>query len=151
MGYEIEFRLIDIKDINNVQRVEKVEDLSFGETVKVECKHDIADEYCKAAIQRAIDKTNIECESKYIGCTNRIGHFEFELTKDDVKYIVIFQQDTYEWNIQLVVKIGYKTPMDKEKLQNEYDAFLEKLKLCIKNSMVGDWYKCVWITDTQSL
>lgn len=28
---------------------------------------------------------------------------------------------------------------------------MEKLKLCIKNSVVGDWYKCVWISDTQSL
>lgn len=148
MGYEIEFKLIEIKDINKIQRVEEVEDSSFGET---ECKHDIADEYCKAVIQCAIGSTNIECESKYIGCTDRIGHYEFEITKDDVKYAVILQQDTYEWNIQLTVQIGYKTPADKEKLQNEYDAFLEKLKLCIKNSVVGDWYKCVWITDTQSL
>lgn len=151
MGYEIEFKLIEIKDINKIQRVEEVEDSSFGETVKVECKHDIADEYCKAVIQCAIGAANIECESRYIGCTDRIGHYEFEITKDDVKYAVILQQDTYEWNIQLTVQIGYKTPADKEKLQNEYDTFLEKLKLCIKNSMVGDWYKCVWITDTQSL
>lgn len=43
MGYEIEFKLIEIKDINKIQRVEEVEDSSFGETVKVECKHDIAD------------------------------------------------------------------------------------------------------------
>lgn len=151
MGYEIEFKLIDIKDINKIQRVEEVQDSSFGEKVKVECKHDIADEYCKAVIQCAISATNIGCESRYIGCTDRIGHYEFEITKDDVKYAVILQQDTYEWSIQLTVQIGYKTPTDKEKLQNEYDTFLEKLKLCIKNSVVGDWYKCVWISDTQSL
>lgn len=41
MGYEIEFKLIEINDINKIQRVEEVEDSSFGETVKVECKHDI--------------------------------------------------------------------------------------------------------------
>ena len=151
MGYEIEFKLIDIKDINKIQRVEEVQDSSFGEKVKVECKHDIADEYCKSVIQCAISATNIGCESRYIGCTDRIGHYEFEITKDDVKYAVILQQDTYEWSIQLTVQIGYKTPTDKEKLQNEYDTFLEKLKLCIKNSVVGDWYKCVWISDTQSL
>ena len=38
--------------------------------------------------------------------TDRIGHYEFEITKDDVKYAVILQQDTYEWNIQLTVQIG---------------------------------------------
>ena len=52
MGYEIEFKLIEIKDINKIQRVEEVEDSSFGETVKVECKHDIADEYCNKAMER---------------------------------------------------------------------------------------------------
>lgn len=127
MGYEIEFKLIDIKDINKVQRVEEVEDSTFGEAVKVERKHDTADEYCKAVIQCAIEAANIECESRFIGCTDRIGHYEFEITKDDVKYTVILQQDTYEWNLQLTVQIGYKNPEDKEKLQNEYDTFLEKL------------------------
>ncbi len=151
MGYEIEFKLINIKDINKIQRVKEVEDSSFGETVRVECKQDITDEYSKTVMQCAIDATNIECESRYIGCTDRIGHYEFEITKDGINYSVILQQDTYEWNIQLTVQIGYKTLADKEKFQNEYDTFLEKLKLCIKNSVVGDWYKCVWITDTQSL
>lgn len=152
MGYEIEFKLIDIKDINKIQRNEEIEDSIWGcEEVKVKCKRDIADEYCKAVIQCSIGAANIECESRYVGCTDRIGHYEFEIIKDDVKYVVIFQQDTYEWNLQLTVKIGYKTPADKEKLQNEYDTFLEKLKLCIKNSVVSDWYKCVWISDNQSL
>ena len=97
MGYEIEFKLIDIKDINKIQRVEEVQDSSFGEKVKVECKHDIADEYCKSVIQCAISATIIGCESRYIGCTDRIGHYEFEITKDDVKYAVILQQDTYDY------------------------------------------------------
>lgn len=123
MEYEIEFKLIDIKDINKIQRVEEVEDSTFGEAIKVECKHDIADEYCRTAIQCAIEATNIECEFRYIGCTDRIGHYEFEITKDDVKYVVILQQDTYEWNLQLTIQIGYKTPADKEKLKNEYDTF----------------------------
>lgn len=151
MKYEIEFKIIDIKDINKIQHVEEVEDSTWGEMVKVECKDDVADEYCKGVIQCAIEAANIECESRYIGCTDRIGHYEFEITKDDVQYAVILQQDTYEWNLQLTVQIGYKTPADKEKLQNVYDTFLEKLKLCIKNCVVGDWYKCVWISDTQSL
>ena len=152
MKYEIEFKLIEIKDINKIQHIEDVEDSAFGENTKIECKHDIADEYCKTVMRKAIEAINIECESRYIGCTDRIGHYEFEVTKNDTKYAVIFQQDTYEWNLQFTVQIGYKTSVDKEeKMQNEYDVFLEKLKLCIKNSLVGDWYKCVWISDTQSL
>lgn len=71
-------------------------------------------------------------ESRYIDCTDRIGHYEFEITKDDVKYAVILQQDTYEWNIQLTVQIGYKTPADKEKLQNEYDTFWKNINYVLK-------------------
>ena len=148
MGYEIEFKLIDIKDINIIQCVEETEG-PFGDDVKVVCRHDITDEYCKTIMQRAMTRIAIECEWRYIGCTERIGHHEFEVSGPVNKYIVIFQQDTYEWNVQLTVEIGYKNSCHKS--EQSYDAFLEKLKLAIKNSMVRDWYKCVWISDSQSL
>lgn len=45
--------------------------------------------------------------------------------------------------------IGYKT--DKVELPEGYDSFLEKLKLYIKNNMIRDWYKYIWISDSQSL
>lgn len=149
MGYEIEFKLIDIKDINKIQCVEEETEGPFGDDVKVVCRHDITDEYCKTIMQRAMTRIAIECEWRYIGCTERIGHHEFEVSGPVNKYIVIFQQDTYEWNVQLTVEIGYKNSCHKS--EQSYDAFLEKLKLAIKNSMVRDWYKCVWISDSQSL
>lgn len=65
--------------------------------------------------------------------------------------------DTYEWNRQFTVKIGYSQtrvgiPVPKmcEKVAG-YDHFLEKLKINIKNALIRDWYKCVWIKDNQSL
>lgn len=73
MGYEIEFKLIDIKDINKIQCVEETEG-PFGDDVKVVCRHDITDEYCKTIMQRAMTRIAIECEWRYIGCTERIGH-----------------------------------------------------------------------------
>ncbi|WP_186422594.1 hypothetical protein [Lacrimispora celerecrescens] len=149
MDYEIEFRLIDIKNINKIQKIEKVEDSTFGNIRVVDCKHDITDEYCKDIMYYVMTKLKSEGVSKYIGCTDRIGHYEFEVESMGVKYTVIFQQDTYEWNLQLTVGVGYKT--DKSELPDEYDSFLEKLKLCIKNSMIRDWYKCIWIIDNQSL
>ncbi len=149
MDFEIEFKFIDIKDINKIQRIEKVEDSTFGAAQMVECKHDITDEYCKDIMNCVMPLLDSGCASKYIGCTDRIGHYEFEVSNTDVKYAAIFQQDTYEWNMQLTVGIGYKT--DKSELPDGYDNFLEKLKLCIKNSMIRDWYKCIWISDSQSL
>lgn len=65
--------------------------------------------------------------------------------------------DTYEWNRQFTVKIGYSqirigmpVPQMRERIEG-YDHFLEKLKIGIKNALIRDWYKCVWIKDNQSL
>lgn len=94
---------------------------------------------------------------KYIGCTDRIGNFEFKVSYKNIEYTVIFQMDTYEWNRQFTIKIGYSqvrigVPVSqmREKIAG-YDYFLEKLKINIKNALIRDWYKCVWIKDNQSL
>ena len=171
MDYEIEFKMIDIKDINKIQHTDKCED-PFGGDIEAESIRDIADEYCKDVMQKALAQTGMECKWRYIGCTDRIGHYEFEISNSENKYTVVFQQDTYEWNLQLTVQIGYRDASIKneqwfdlenrtikeygnsERLivqQDTYDIFLEKIKLCIKNSMVRDWYKCVWMSDNQSL
>lgn len=171
MDFEIEFMLIDIKNINKIQCIEKCEG-PFGEGTEGESERDITDEYCKDIIQKAITKTGIECRWKYIGCTDRIGHYEFEVLNSGTKYAVVFQQDTYEGNMQITVQIGYKNYIHKYEQcfdfehgaikecdnfsgqsmrQSTYDGFLEKLKMCIKNCMVRDWYKCIWMSDNQSL
>lgn len=98
-----------------------------------------------------------DCKVKYIGCTDRIGNYEFKVAHNDIEYTVILQQDTYEWNRQFTVKIGYvqnrigiPVPKMRELIEG-YDHFLERLKLSIKNTLIRDWYKCVWIRDNQSL
>lgn len=57
----------------------------------------------------------------------------------------------------MTIKIGYAQSRSglsavsmKEKLDG-YDYFLERIKLSIKNVVIRDWYKCVWISDMQSL
>lgn len=149
MGYEIEFKLINIKNMNKIQHVEEVDESLFGELIKVTHISDISNEYYESIMQSV--SFSIACDAKYIGCTNRIGHFEFEIIKESIKYVVVFQHDTYENNFQLTVKIGYKNLNDKEKMKGKYDEFLEKLKLHIKNNIIKDWEKCIWISDTQSL
>ena len=171
MDYEVEFKLIDINDINKIQRIEKSE-APFGEDVEIESICDAAEEYCKDVMRKAISEIGMECEWRYIGCTDRIGHYEFKVSNSGTEYTVAFLQDTYEWSMQITVQIGYrdspkeheprfgfehsiikecKNSKEQNVLQSIYDVFLERLKLCIKNRMVRDWYKCVWISDNQSL
>lgn len=155
MNYEIEFKMIEIKDLSKIQKRKMVKDDIFE--ADVEQVEDIADEYCQGIMARIETLFGSDCKVKYIGCTDRIGNFEFKVSYKDVEYTVIFQMDTYEWNRQFTVKIGYSqirvgipVPQMREKVAG-YDHFLEKLKINIKNALIRDWYKCVWIKDNQSL
>ncbi len=155
MNYEIEFKMIEIKDLSKIQKRKMVKDDIFE--AEVEQVEDIAEEYCKDIMARIETLLVPDCKVKYIGCTDRIGNFEFKVSYNDVEYTVIFQMDTYEWNRQFTIKIGYSqirigipVPQMHEKIAG-YDHFLEKLKINIKNALVRDWYKCVWIKDNQSL
>ncbi len=155
MNYEIEFKMIEIKDLSKIQKRKMVKDDIFE--ADVEQVEDIADEYCQGIMARIETLFGSECKVKYIGCTDRIGNFEFKVSYKDVEYTVIFQMDTYEWNRQFTIKIGYSqirvgipVPQMREKIAG-YDHFLEKLKISIKNALIRDWYKCVWIKDNQSL
>lgn len=155
MDYEIEFKMIEIKDISKIQKRERVKDSALGtETTQIS---NITDEYCKLVMNQVGLLMDLGNQIKYIGCTDRIGNFEFRIAHDTIEYVVIFQQDTYEWNTQLTIKIGYAQSRNglpavsmKEKLDG-YDYFLERIKLSIKNVVIRDWYKCVWISDMQSL
>lgn len=155
MNYEIEFKMIEIKDLSKIQKRKIVKDDIFE--ADVEQVEDIADVYCQGIMARIETLFGSDCKVKYIGCTDRIGNFEFKVSYKDVEYTVIFQMDTYEWNRQFTIKIGYSqirvgipVPQMREKIAG-YDHFLEKLKISIKNSLIRDWYKCVWIKDNQSL
>ena len=155
MNYEIEFNMIEIKDLSKIQKRKIVKDDIFE--ADVEQVEDIADMYCQGIMARIETLFGSECKVKYIGCTDRIGNFEFKVSYKDVEYTVIFQMDTYEWNRQFTIKIGYSqirvgipVPQMREKIAG-YDHFLEKLKISIKNALIRDWYKCVWIKDNQSL
>lgn len=155
MNYEIEFKMIEIKDLSKIQKRKMVKDDIFE--ADVEQVEDIADEYCKDIMARIEALSAPDCKVKYIGCTDRIGNFEFKVSYNDIEYTVIFQMDTYEWNRQFTIKIGYSqirigipVPQMRDRIEG-YDHFLEKLKISIKNSLIRDWYKCVWIKDNQSL
>lgn len=154
MIYEIEFKMIEIKDITKIQKREVKKEVEYG--TEVEFLTDIASEYCKKTMEQVRKKMGEGCLIDYLGSQDRIGNYIFEVYNNDVKYIIIFQQDTYECSIQFTVKIGYVEHEmvlqmnDVKNMVDEYDFFLEKLKIYIKNAMIRDWKKCVWIRDNQS-
>lgn len=153
MNYEIEFKMIEIRDLSKIQRNRIVQD----DTITREQTEDVTNEYCKEIMHQVEKLLDSDCKIKYNGCIDRIGNFIFIVLHDDVEYTVIMQIDTYEWNRQLTIKMGYssiRVGIPAPEMHNKivgYDIFLEKLKMCIKNILIRDWYKCVWIKDAQSL
>lgn len=153
MNYEIEFKMIEIRDLSKIQRNRIVQD----DTITRDQTEDVTNEYCKEIMNQVEKLLDSDCKIKYNGCIDRIGNFIFIVLHDDVEYTVIMQIDTYEWNRQLTIKMGYSSiriGIPAPEMHNKivgYDIFLEKLKMCIKNILIRDWYKCVWIKDAQSL
>ena len=145
MDYEIEFKMVEIKDLSKIQRSVVVEDHDWGTNVTE--TQDLSDEYCKDKMKQVENLFDSECQVKYEGCIERIGNYVFNVLHSDTKYKIVMQLDTYEWHRQITVKIGYLENYSTGK----YDKFLEKLKICIKNKLIRDWYNCVWMKDTQSL
>lgn len=129
--------MIEIKDISKIEKREKVEDTTFREECLVDFVQDIADKYCRSIMDSVKGAIGAACEIKYIGCTERIGNYEFNVSSN-VEYSIIFQKDTYEENLQLTVLIGYQQKrvgmpiVDIKETMSEYNLFLEKLKLTIK-------------------
>lgn len=63
MNYEIEFKMIEIKDLSKIQKRKMVKDDIFE--ADVEQVEDIADEYCKDIMARIETLLAPDCKVKY--------------------------------------------------------------------------------------
>ena len=82
----------------------------------------------------------------YIGQTIRIAHEEYIIETISGKYTLSFTIDTFNGYKQSQMLVNLYSLSDLE----EYDIFLEKLKLFIKEILLEDWKMCTWIIDEQS-
>ena len=64
MNYEIEFKMIEIRDLSKIQKIQLVKDDIFETEVE-----DIADAYCQEIMARIETLLSPDCKVKYIGCT----------------------------------------------------------------------------------
>lgn len=94
MDYEIEFTMIEIKDIGKLQKSELVKDETFA--AKITQVSDLSEVYCREIMSRVESMLPEGCSVRYIGCTERIGNYEFCISGGQREYTVIFQQNTYE-------------------------------------------------------
>lgn len=140
----IEFMFNTIKNIEFIYLIEEKYEESFCESIKEE-KY-LGTDYCR----NVMDKLQIHFpEIKnciYQGQTERIAHEEYSIEVVGVIYSVSFTIDTFNDKAQTQLGIHIYSLTD----SNEYDFFLEKFKVYLKEILLKEWKICTWIIDEQS-
>lgn len=103
MDYEIEFTMIEIKDINKIQKSELVKDETFeAEVTQVS---DLSEAYCKEIMSRVEAMLPEGCSVRYIGCTERIGNYEFCISDGQLEYILLMPESIYIYLKKLIWRV----------------------------------------------
>lgn len=140
----VEFMLNNIKNIDYLYSIEEKYnedfDLNFSE------EHYLGTDYCKSIIYKL--KSNFsEIENyTYKGQTNRVAHEEFSVNTSKKEYSVEFTIDTFKDRTQTQLSVRIISLQD----NLNYDIFLEKIKIYLKEILLKEWEMCTWITDEQS-
>lgn len=140
----IEFMFNNIKTIELIYLTEEIYDEDFGDNIKEE-KY-LGTSYCENIMNEVQAHFPEIKNCIYQGQTGRIAHEEYGIEVENVSYSVSFTIDTFENKTQTQLGVCIFSIED----CNEYDIFLEKLKVYLKELLLKDWEICTWIMDEQS-
>ena len=140
----IEFMFNDIKDIKLIYDKEEKYDENFS--CNINNIHYLGTYYCKNIIMKLKSYFSEIKNFNYSGQIGRIAHEEYTLKTRLCEYTLSFTIDTFKeyTKSQMLVNISSSSDLQ------EYDIFLEKLKVYIKEILLKDWEMCTWIIDEQS-
>lgn len=140
----IEILFSGIKNITKLYKSKEVEYSDFEEMPVTETEY-LGKEYCEKVLADVVGEFEEERSIDYIGCLQRIASEEFDFCLSESKYRASFTIDTYgDSKARLKVKLEQIEPRE------EYDMLLEQFKIAIKNRLISDWDRCIWMTDEQS-
>lgn len=153
---KIEFLFSEIKDIKKLYQ-SKTADCAFEEAECYSYAY-IGKEYLESNLEIVKETLSDVKEFVYQQCFGRIANEVFVTVVNDIYYELIFTIDTYRYEkARMKVSIERTAGEDSITLGNNilsdnenYDTFLEQLKIAIKNIFKNDWEVCNWITDEQS-
>ena len=140
----IEFMFNSIKDIELIYSKEKKYNEKWGSNI-IEVEY-LGTNYCRSIVMQLSSHFSEIKGYNYNGQTVRIAHEEYNIETMEEKYTLSFTIDTFEnkTQAQLLVKLCSSSEKD------EYDKFLEKLKIFLKEILLKNWKMCTWIIDEQS-
>lgn len=147
----IEMLFIEINDIAKLYRNIRCISSEF-DCPEIQSDY-LGKKYCKKIISKVCESFKETTSISYEGCTERIANEIYKLIIGKRSYKVIFTIDTYTIDAQdnhESVKTRMKVGIDETNTIDYYDCVLEKLKICLKDIIIRDWRKCIWVTDKQS-
>ena len=140
----VEILFSEIKDITKLYKSKEVNNSDFGEMAVKEIEY-LGKEYSEKVLADVVCGFEEPKSLCYVGCLERIANEVFDFGISESKYRASFTIDTYgDSKARLKVKLEQIEPRE------EYDMLLEQLKIAIKDRLVSDWNRCIWMTDDQS-
>lgn len=140
----IEILFSEIKDITNLYNSKEVSYSDFGEMHVTETEY-LGKDYSEKVLADVVGGFEEAKNLCYVGCLQRIANEVFDFTISEFKYRATFTIDTYgNRKARLKVKLEQIEPSE------EYDVLLEQLKIAIKDRLISDWNRCIWMKDDQS-
>ena len=140
----IEILFSEVKDITKLYKNKEVDNSGFEVITEREY---LGKEYSEKVLADVVDGFEGEKSICYVGCLQRIANEVFDFYLLESKYRVSFTIDTYEDNSN---KARLKVKLEQVEPREEYDMLLEQLKIAIKDRLIRDWNRCIWMTDEQS-
>lgn len=138
----IEIIFSEVKDITKLYKNKEVDNSDFGVITEPEY---LGKEYSEKVLEDVMGGFEGEKSICYVGCLQRIANEVFDVGLLESKYQASFTIDTYgDSKARLKVKLEQIEPRE------EYDMLMEQLKIAIKDRLIRDWNRCIWMTDEQS-
>lgn len=140
----VEFMFNNIKTIELIYLIDKKYAEDFGDNIKEE-KY-LGTDYCRNIMDKLQTHFPEIKKCIYRGQTERIAHEEYSIEVGEVSYSVSFTIDTF--NDKTQTQLGIR--IFSLKYDDEYNSFLEKFKVYLKEVLLQEWEVCTWIIDEQS-
>lgn len=140
----IEFMFNNIKNIELIYLIKETYDEDFDDNIEEE--QYLGTDYCQNIMNKLQTYFSEIKNCIYQGQTERIAHEEYGFEVAHVTYSVSFTIDTFNDKAQTQLGVQIVSLTDND----EYDIFLEKCKVYLKEILLKEWEICTWIIDEQS-
>lgn len=138
----IEIIFSEVKDITKLYKNKEVDNSDFRVITEPEY---LGKEYSEKVLKDVMGGFEGEKSICYVGCLQRIANEVFDVGLLESKYQASFTIDTYGDG-----KTRLKVKLEQIEQREEYDMLMEQLKIAIKDRLIRDWNRCIWMTDEQS-